>query len=452
MPNKRSTSHKLNILIIDDEMAIRKTLTVCLEDEGHRIRSVSNGVDALSEIQRHAFDVVFLDLRLPDANGLDLIPEIHSRAPWIRIVVITAYASVENAVEAMRRGAADYIPKPFEPEEVRVVTRRLEKVRSLELRVSSLEEQVNRLEPGIQLSSESAAMQQAIETARKAAPTDSIILLTGESGTGKTVFARAIHDWSNRANGPFGVISCPTIPAELLESELFGHVKGAFTGAVRDNPGRISACEGGTLFLDEIGDMPLSIQPKLLRFLQERTYERVGEQTTRHADVRILAATNTNLKKAIAEGMFREDLYYRLNVIDILLPPLRERTGDITSLARSFLEFFARMNHKTIHQFTPEALVSLQQYSWPGNVRELRNAVERAVILTQFESIRKDDLPERLYNTSNEPALGDALSLERIEELHIRRVLASTASIQEAADILGIDVSTLYRRRQKYGI
>jgi NtrC-family two-component system response regulator AlgB len=276
--------------------------------------------------------------------------------------------------------------------------------------------------------------------------------LRGESGTGKTVLARAIHHWSPRVNKPIRIVSCPAFSPELLESELFGHVKGAFTGAVRDNPGRIATCEGGTLLLDEIGDLPANLQPKLLRFLQDKEYERVGDYTTRKADVRIIAATNRDLGQAVKEGQFREDLFYRLNVIQIEIPPLRERPEDITPLAERLLLFFGRARHHTFFGFTPEALQAFRQYSWPGNLRELRNVVERAAILCQTDHVGTECLPENLLPSDSGARLGDRVSLEKIEEEHIRRVLAATKSIQEAADILGIDQATLWRRRKKYGI
>jgi NtrC-family two-component system response regulator AlgB len=295
-------------------------------------------------------------------------------------------------------------------------------------------------------------MQRAVALARQAAESEATILLCGENGTGKTVLARAIHGWSRRADKPMGVISCPGFSAELLESELFGHVKGAFTGAVRENPGRVSLCEGGTLLLDEIGDLPLPLQPKLLRFLQDREYERVGDPRTLRADVRILAATNVNLETAVREGRFREDLFYRLNVIPILIPPLRERPADIVPLAERLLVFFARANHRSFAVFTDEAKSRLSRYAWPGNVRELSNAVERAVILSRADRIGPEGLG--MTGPAGEPTtqIGDPVPIDRIEELHIRRVLASVKSLQEAAEILGIDQATLWRRRKQYGL
>jgi NtrC-family two-component system response regulator AlgB len=295
-------------------------------------------------------------------------------------------------------------------------------------------------------------MQRVIETVRKAAASEAIVLLQGESGTGKSVFARAIHHWSPRSAKPMAVVSCPAVPADLLESELFGHVKGAFTGAVRDNPGRIAACEGGTLFLDETGDMALPVQAKLLRFIQDKEFERLGDSIPRKADVRIIAATNADLEKRVADGRFREDLFYRLNVISVTIPPLRERREDIMALATDFLAYFCKANRKKSFGFTDEAADSLLMHVWPGNVRELRNTVERAVILGNDEKIGVNDLPGNITPTITTPAIGDKVALAAIEELHIRKVLASTSSLQEAADVLGIDQATLWRRRKTYGI
>jgi len=452
IPIDDKKSVRLSILIVDDEVNIRKTLSYCLADEEHTVIAVSNPVDAVEEAKRRSFDLAFVDLKLGEEDGMELIPVLLSDSPWTKIVVITAHATIESAVEAMRRGAADYITKPFTPDQVRFLTRRIGRIRELETEVFTLKGDIHRFGPKERLHSKNAAMQRVIETARKAASSEAIVLLQGESGTGKSVFARAIHYWSPRAARSMGVVACPAMPHDLLESELFGHTKGAFTGAVRDNPGRIAACEGGTIFLDEIGDMPLSLQAKLLRFIQDKEYERIGEATPRKADVRIIAATNADLEKRVVAGGFREDLFYRLNVITLTVPPLRQRPEDIMPLAMDFLAYFCRTNHKSILGFTGEAEQSFANYAWPGNVRELRNAVERAVILGSGERIGKSDLPDNMAPSAGTPAIGDRVSLSTIEELHIRRVMANTASLQEAADVLGIDQATLWRRRKTYGI
>jgi two-component system, NtrC family, response regulator AlgB len=440
------------VLIVDDEANIRKTLKVCLESRGHRVTSVGNAKDALAQADRQVYDLAFVDLRLGTESGLDLIPSLLAACPWIKIVVITAYASVDTAVEAMRRGATDYIPKPFTPEQVALVTERVAMVRSMEQHIVTLKEDLKRLHPEVTFSSRYPSTQRAIELAKQAAPSQAVVLLRGPSGTGKTVLARAIHGWSQRADKPFGSISCPTLSPELLESELFGHVKGAFTGALRDNPGRVAASEGGTLFLDEIGDLPLAIQPKLLRFIQDREYERVGDQQTRKADVRIITATNSDLDKAVKEGRFREDLYYRLNVIEIDLPPLADRPDDIEILAKSMLDFFSAQNHKVFRGFNDEAMKALRRYPWPGNIRELRNVVERAAIFCPAELVGMEHLPPSIAPPIPAVQLGDHVSLKLIEENHIRRVIASTKTLQESADILGIDQATLWHKRKQYGI
>ncbi|MFZ1984330.1 MAG: sigma-54 dependent transcriptional regulator, partial [Desulfatitalea sp.] len=431
---------------------IRKTLTVCLESRGHRTTAVSNGKDAQVESDRQVFDLAFVDLRLGTESGLDLIPALLGASPWIKIVVITAYASVETAVEAMRRGAADYIPKPFTPDQVQLVTERVAAVRGMEQRIATLKEDLERAHPEVTFTSHYPAAQRALALARQVAAAEAVVLLRGPSGTGKTVLARAIHGWSHRAGKPFGTVSCPTLSPELLESELFGHAKGAFTGALRDTPGRVAACEGGPLFLDEIGDLPLALQPKLLRFLQEREYERVGDHRTRKADVRIIAATNTDLDMAVREGRFREDLYYRLNVIQIDLPPLCDRPDDVEMLAGGMLAFFGAQNHKLFKGFSDEALDALRRYAWPGNIRELRNGVERAAILCTAEIVGKEHLPASIAPHTPPVQLGDPVALKVIEENHIRRVIAATKTLQEAADLLGIDQATLWHKRKQYGL
>jgi NtrC-family two-component system response regulator AlgB len=445
-------NESLNILVVDDEVNIRRTLSVCLETEGHRVVGVSNFQDALAEASRRSFELAFVDLRLGADDGLDLIPALLATTPWLKIIVITVYASIDTAVEAMRRGATDYIPKPFTPAQIKLAVRKVFEMRTLEQRVAALQEVLGREHPEIDFSSTSPAMQRVVHSARQAASSEATILLRGESGTGKTVLARAIHSWSRRATKPISVISCPSFSSELLDSELFGHVKGAFTGAVRDNPGRIAACEGGTLFLDEISDLPLSLQPKLLRFVQDKEYERVGDCLTRKADVRLIAATNVNLENAVKEGRFREDLFYRLNVIQIEIPPLRERPDDVVALAERLLVFHGRNNHRLNLSFTKEALEALRQYHWPGNVRELSNVVERVAILCRTDHVGMECLPTNILPADSTPNIGDPVTIDKIEEQHIRRVLAGARSLQEAADILGIDQATLWRRRKKFGI
>ncbi len=442
----------LNILVVDDEANIRKTLSICLESRGNRVTAVSNAKDAKIEADRQVFNLAFVDLRLGIESGLDLIPILIGSSPWLKVVVITAFASIDTAVEAMRRGATDYIPKPFTPQQVEIVTERIAHVRNMEQRIADLKEDLSRLHPKISFYSKHSGMQRSLELAKQIAPSEANVLIRGQSGSGKTVLARSIHEWSHRSTKPFGIISCPSLTAELLESELFGHIKGAFTGAIRDNPGRISACDGGTLFLDEIGELPLVIQPKLLRFIQDREYERVGDQQMRKADVRILSATNKDLAKAVSDGTFREDLYYRLNVIQIDLPPLAERPDDIEMMAVEMLSFFGAQNHKVILGFKPEAMQALRSYSWPGNIRELRNVIERAAILSNSEKIGLENLPVSVVPTVPSVRLGDPVSLKEIEERHIRLVIASTKTLQEAADLLGIDQATLWHKRKQYHI
>jgi NtrC-family two-component system response regulator AlgB len=451
----------LAILIVDDEPNIRKVLSVSLTADGHHVTAVGNSREAVETAARQPFDLAFVDLRLGTETGLDLIPRLLGESPWLRIVVITAYASVETAVEAMKRGAADYLPKPFTPPEVRLVVERVARLRALEQRVESLKSEggddVGGDAAAANLNSQSAAMRRAVELARQVAASDATVLIRGESGTGKGLMARAIHEWSDRADKPFAVVSCPALSPQLLESELFGHVKGAFTGAVRDNPGRIAATAGGTLFLDEIGDLPLGLQSKLLRFVQDREYERVGDTVTRRADARVITATNVDLELAVREGRFREDLLYRINVIQIDLPPLRERAEDIVPLAERLLAQFTR-RRRALAGFTDEAIAALRSYAWPGNVRELRNAIERGVILCRGDRVGIEHLPEGVRGSAggraamSPVAVGERVSLEALEEAHIRRILATTSSLEEAAAVLGIDAATLYRRRKKYGI
>jgi NtrC-family two-component system response regulator AlgB len=326
-------------------------------------------------------------------------------------------------------------------------------VRGLRTKVADLEGQVRDAVPEFDLDTTDPATRQALDVAFRAAASDATILLRGESGSGKGVVARAIHARSPRAARPFVTVNCPSLSAELLESELFGHARGAFTGAVTETTGKVAAAEGGTLFLDEVGDLPLALQPKLLRLLQEKAYERVGEAQVRHADVRLVAATNRGLEADVAAGRFREDLFYRLNVIEVMLPPLRQRAGDILPLAERLLQFFSRQTGKTVTRFTPEARSALARHAWPGNVRELRNAIERGVILTTDAEIGLAHLPSRVgAPPAKAVEVGGAATLDELEAEHIRRVLVAAPSLESAAETLGIDPSTLYRKRKRYGL
>jgi NtrC-family two-component system response regulator AlgB len=444
----------MNILLIDDDQSLRKSIRIALETMDHKVTEAGDGAQAQDLLSHTLYDVVFLDLKLGREKGLDVLLALLRLAPGLAVVVITAYATVETAVEAMRRGAVDFLPKPFTPDELRRVLDRVVRIRRLESHVEELEEQVRAIVPEADLKTEEPLMREAIEMAFRAAPTEATILLRGESGTGKGVLARAIHARSQRAHGPFITVNCPSLSAELLESELFGHARGAFTGAFQDTDGKVAAAQSGTLFLDEIGDLPLALQPKLLRLLQEKQYERVGETRTRSSDVRILAATNRDLQTAVARATFREDLLYRLNVIEVALPPLRQRTKDILPLASHLLEFFGRQAGKGPGTLSAEAQAALLQYPWPGNVRELRNAIERGVIMAAESEVGLADLPAQVGGRMppGTTEVGGAMTLEQLEAEHIRRILASTPTMEEAATVLGIDPSTLYRKRKRHGL
>ncbi len=443
----------MDLLLVDDEISLRRTLRTTLESMGHTVSEATTGDQALEQIRTRSFDLAFLDLRLGREQGLDLLPKLRESDPSLGVVVVTAFASVDSAVEAMRRGAFDYLPKPFTPDQLRLVLQRWSGVSKLQHEVSRLRDEVKAAVPEADIQTREPAMEHALNVAYQVAPSEATVLLHGESGTGKGVLARLIHDRSPRGPFPFVTVHCPSLSGELLESELFGHVRGAFTGAVQSTEGKVAAAEGGTLFLDEIGDLPLSIQPKLLRLLQERLYERVGETRTRKADVRLLAATNRDLPAEVATGRFREDLYYRLNVIEIELPPLRQRPRDILPLAEHLLHFFARQAGKTLKGFSEAARDAIARHSWPGNLRELRNAIERGVILSPGPVVDLIHLPVRLTSTSGTRLeVGGPYTLEAIEIEHIRRVLASTSSLDDAASVLGINPSTLYRKRKLYNL
>lgn len=450
----------MDFLVIDDDKTFRDATCFLIDGQDHYAEGVSTGQQGLARLKEEKFDAVLLDLNLGKENGLDVLTEIQKLNPNLPVVMFTAEGSVKTSVEAMRRGATDYLEKPFQREHFLTVLARVQRVHQLGQRIEQLEGEVKAtrfqgIEPIYDFST--PKMKEVMDVLLRAAPTPASILILGESGTGKSVGARAIHQKSHLADKPFVTVNCPSLSKELLESELFGHVRGSFTGAIKDHWGKVKAADGGTLFLDEIGDLPLEIQPKLLRLLQEREYERLGENVTRQANVRVIAATNRDLKKRVAEGAFREDLFFRLNVITVDMPPLRALPEDMIRFAEYYAQHFAAQCGRKITGYSDDALASMRNYSWPGNLREMRNSIERAVILARGEQITSADLPAemRLENTAAanpEAAVGAALTLEKLEELHIRKVLDRTPNLGEAAEILGIDQATLYRKRKKMGL
>ncbi len=443
----------MRTLIIDDEPNIRKALVLGLETMGYEASSAKSGKEGVEYVENHRVEVAFLDLNLGSDNGIDWIEPLLNAQHDISIVVLTAHASYSTAVEAIKLGAFDYIPKPITPDVMRQVLLKISKHRLLQQRVEDLEKQVAAGNNVYDFSGDDPAMMPVIQLLDKVAPTQASVLILGENGTGKSVLASEIHRRSDRNKEPFLTVSCPSLSAELLESELFGHVKGAFTGAVQNKVGKVEVASGGTLLLDEIGELPLSIQPKLLRLLQEKEYEQVGDHKTRKADVRIIAATNRDIEAMVASGSFREDLFYRLNVITMNMPPLRERTSSILRHANKHLRQLSKSMGREITGFSEPAQKLMLSYDWPGNLRELRNALERAVILADGPLIQVWDLPMASSPTSGTSIhIGSPVSMEHIERIHIEKVIHKANNLEEAAKILGIDTATLYRKRKKYNI
>jgi DNA-binding NtrC family response regulator len=440
------------VLLVDDDAPLCETLALGLRKRGFDVAARTSAQDALQALHAGDFDVVVTDLNMRGIGGIELCERIVANRPDVPVLVLTAFGSMDSAVAAIRAGAYDFINKPVELDVLAIAVDRAATHRSLREEVKRLRLETGRLPRFNALVGESPAMHEAYDLIERVAAADATVLITGESGTGKEVVARAIHDRSHRRGGPFVAINCASVPEALLESELFGHAKGAFTDARTAEAGLFSRANRGTIFLDEIGDMPLGLQPKLLRVLQERTVRPVGGHEEVPVDVRVVAATNRDLESAIEERRFREDLYYRINVVHIPLPPLRARGGDILPLAQHFLSHFAARAGKKVAGIAPAAAQKLVAYGWPGNVRELQNCMERAVALTRFEQIGVDDLPEKVRDyrrshvlvASDDPS--ELVPLEEVERRYIARVVeAVRGNKTAAARILGIDRKRLYR-------
>ena len=449
-----------SILIADDEESIRHVLTVLLQERGYDVRSVSDGEEAMRELAARDYDALVTDVRMPRLNGLDLIRAAQSTSPETTIIVMSAYGSHDLVIEALKAGAYDYLGKPFRPDEVLLVLRKAEERERLRRENLILRREMSRRAP--QLVAEGPAMKEVLRVVHKVAPAPTTVLIEGESGTGKELIARALHDLSPRAERPFVAVNCGAIPAPLIESELFGHTKGAFTDARTAKRGLFEEADGGTLLLDEIGELPPPVQPALLRVLQQGEVRRVGDARSTRVDVRVLASTNRDLASQVQAGRFREDLYYRLNVVQVRLPPLRERQEEIGQLAERLIARHAERIGVASRRLSPRALELLQRYRWPGNVRELENALERALVLSEDDEIGPDALPDAVQRTLvPEPVPGsldpDDLSVKRAQRVLeadlIRRALERTQGNRtRAAELLELSPRALLYKIREYGL
>ena len=446
---------RANILIIDDEQAMRDTCQQTFSRDGNRVKVAEDGLMGLAMLKKESFDLLILDLKMPGLSGMEVLGKIKQTDSEVIVIVITGYATVESAVEAMKKGAYDFISKPFTPESLRMIARRALETKRLAMENVLLQAELEESFESEAIIGQSKSMKEVEDFVLKVGPTDSIVLIHGESGTGKELIARAIHIHSMRKDKPFVVVDCGGLVENLFESELFGHVKGSFTGAIETKYGRFELANGGTLFLDEIGNISMNIQMKLLRVLQEQKISKVGSSQVIKVDVRIIAASNKDLQKAVKEGTFREDLFYRLNVVPIIVPPLRERKDDISLLANYFLRRYNKKRKKNIKSISERAMKALAEYDWPGNVRELENAIERAVVLTNKDVIEPRDL--LYYGLTVEKTLPSVVDkpqhLIDVEKEHIIKVLKIfNRHIGKTAKALGIDRKTLRLKIKRYGI
>jgi len=444
------------VLVVDDDRTGRETLAEAVSEMGYEVASAAAGREALDMLRQREVDIVLTDLKMPGMDGLELLTHAKRIRPDAFVILVTAFATVDTAVEAMKKGAYDYIMKPIDLRQLRVLLDRASQSRDLLIENELLKDQLGEKYDFSNIIGRSAVMKQVYERIRQVADTNTVVLIEGESGTGKELVANAIHQNSGRRGQPFIKVNCAALPATLLESELFGHERGSFTGAFQQRKGRFELADGGTLFLDEIGDLTLGTQVKLLRVLQNYEFERVGGSETLHVDVRTIAATNADLAELVRQGRFREDLYYRLHVVPINLPPLRERREDIPLLVSHFVKHYAGRNNKDIRGVSAEAMNTLTTYSWPGNVRELQNCIENMVVMSGSTILGPELLPADMQQTtvaSDQIGFPIGLSMRQIEEKAIRETLASVGgSRKRAAGILGISLRTLHRKIAEYGI
>jgi DNA-binding NtrC family response regulator len=446
----------IHILIIDDEEAIRDSCSIVLKKEGYEVTTTEDGLNGLKVFEQGEFHAVLLDLKLPGLDGKEVLSKIKKRTPEIPVVIITGFASIESAVDTIKRGAFDYLAKPFNPKELRAIVNKAIKSRELYSESLALQKAFQNEPTFGMIIGKSPSMEMVVDIVRRVSATESTVLVTGESGTGKEVLAKEIHNHSLRRNAPFVVVDCGTLVETLFESELFGHVKGSFTGAHETKHGRFEVADGGTIFLDEISNISMNIQAKLLRAIQEREITRIGSMKPIKVDVRIIAATNENLSECVKNGKFREDLFYRLSVVPLHIPPLRERKEDIPLFLEHFRQKYNLKAKKNIQSISPNVIKALMEYDWPGNIRELENTIERAVVLSQDDQIRMQDLFYQGIGAS--PALmptrgGQYKKLDEVEKDYIKVVLqAQQGNRSKTAKILGIDRKTLLTKIKKYNL